>query len=55
MTSGMEIAAAAARHRELASVLETIEPKTLLEDSALPWWSRLTTACHLRCGARASE
>lgn len=52
----MEIAAAvAARHRELARVLEATDPKTLLEDSELPGWSRLTIVCHLRYGAQASE
>ena len=52
----MEIAAAvAARHRELARVLEATDPKTLLEDSELPGWSRLTIMCHLRYGAQASE
>jgi len=52
----MEVAAAvAARHRELASVLEATDPKTLLEASDLPGWSRLTIVCHLRYGAQASE
>ena len=56
MVSGMEISAAvAARHRELDSVFEAIDPKTLLEASELPGWSRLTIVCHLRYGAQASE
>lgn len=56
MISRVEIAeAVAARHRELASILRAIDSKTLLEDSALPGWSRLTIVCHLRYGAQASE
>ncbi len=52
----MEIAAAVAmRHRELSRVLETIDLETLLGESELPGWSRLTIVCHLRYGAQASE
>ena len=56
MTSGTEIAAAvAARHSELASALEAIDPKTLLGASGLPGWNRLTIVCHLRYGAQATK
>ena len=56
MTSGTVIAAAvAARHRELASALEAIDPKTPLEASELPGWNRLTNVCHLRYGAQATK
>jgi len=56
MTSGTEIAeAVASRHRELAGVLEAVQPNVVLADSQLPGWSRLTIVCHLRCGAQASH
>ncbi|MCY3631850.1 MAG: maleylpyruvate isomerase N-terminal domain-containing protein [bacterium] len=56
MIGGVGIAeAVASRHRELAGVLEAVEPDIVSADSQLPGWSRLNIVCHLRYGAQASH
>jgi uncharacterized protein (TIGR03083 family) len=43
--------ACAARTVRIADVLDALDDASLLAPSALPGWSRLTIACHLRFGA----
>jgi uncharacterized protein (TIGR03083 family) len=51
-----EVISAAVRERTevVIAALEAVDEAALLAPSALPQWSRLTIACHLRYGARAS-
>jgi uncharacterized protein (TIGR03083 family) len=51
-----EVISAAVRERTetVVAALEAVDEAALLAPSALPQWSRLTIACHLRYGARAS-
>jgi uncharacterized protein (TIGR03083 family) len=47
------VTAAAARTRSIVACLSGLDDNGLLSASALPGWSRLTIACHLRYGAIA--
>jgi uncharacterized protein (TIGR03083 family) len=51
---GADITAGVARRTgEVVAALDALDESALLGRSALPGWSRLTIACHLRYGARA--
>jgi hypothetical protein len=43
----------ARRTGEVVAALDAVDESALLGPSALPGWSRLTIACHLRYGAQA--
>jgi uncharacterized protein (TIGR03083 family) len=47
-------AAVDARQEEIASALASLSDEELFQPTLLPGWDRLTLACHLRYGARAS-